>query len=209
MKINCMPVGYLHANCYILSDETSKLCAVIDPGGNAEKILAYLDENALKCSAILLTHAHDDHSKGVYGVKDATGAKLYMHKGDVGLTVRRTGLCFQQPEDTVFVSEGDGIDVGALHIKVIETPGHTPGGLCFLCGDALFSGDTLFKGSTGRASDHMRDSSSSGRSSFMRLSLSMRSISLLCFQQKQMRMWHFSCSQWSVFHPSPFSFSVV
>lgn len=151
MTIKCLPVGYLHANCYIVSDEASKLCAVIDPGGNPEKILAYLDENTLRCSAVLLTHAHDDHSKGALDVKAATGAKLYMHKGDVGLTVRRTGLCFQQPEDTVFVSEGDTIEVGGLRIAVIETPGHTPGGLSFLCGDALFCGDTLFKGSTGRA----------------------------------------------------------
>ena len=151
MKIECLPVGWLKANCYVVSDEETKKAAVIDPGGNPEIILGYLEENGLSCEAILLTHAHDDHTKGVYGVMEPTGARVYMNRGDVGLTVRRTGLCFQEPEDTVFIGEGDVIEVCKLRFHVIETPGHTPGGLCFTCGDALFSGDTLFKGSTGRA----------------------------------------------------------
>ncbi len=151
MKIECLPVGWLRANCYVVWDEETKKAAVIDPGGNPEIILGYLEENGLTCEAILLTHAHDDHTKGVYGVMEPTGARVYMNKGDVGLTVRRTGLCFQEPEDTIFIGEGDVIEVGNLRFHVIETPGHTPGGLCFTCADALFSGDTLFKGSTGRA----------------------------------------------------------
>ncbi|MCR5576808.1 MAG: MBL fold metallo-hydrolase [Oscillospiraceae bacterium] len=151
MKIECLPVGWLRANCYVLWDEESGECAVIDPGGNPEIILGFLKEHGLHCDRILLTHAHDDHSKGVYGVIEGTSAKVCMHRGDVGLTVRRTGLCFQEPADTIFLTEGDEIPVGALTVRVLETPGHTPGGLCFLCEDALFSGDTLFKGSTGRA----------------------------------------------------------
>ncbi len=151
MKIECLPVGYLRANCYVLWDEASKKSAVIDPGGNPEIILGFLKEHGLECETILLTHAHDDHTKGVYGVMEGTGARVCMNRGDVGLTVRRTGLCFQEPEDTVFIGEGDEIPVGALTVRVLETPGHTPGGLCFLCEDALFSGDTLFRGSTGRA----------------------------------------------------------
>lgn len=151
MKIECLPVGWLRANCYVLWDEGSGECAVIDPGGNPEIILGFLKEHGLHCDRILLTHAHDDHSKGVYGVIEGTGARVCMHRGDVGLTVRRTGLCFQEPADTIFLTEGDEIPVGALTVRVLETPGHTPGGLCFVCGDALFSGDTLFKGSTGRA----------------------------------------------------------
>jgi len=151
MKIECLPVGWLKANCYVVSDEETGKCAVIDPGGNPEIILGYLQENGLHCCAILLTHAHDDHTKGVYGVMEATGAKVYMSKKDVGLTVRRSGLCFQEPADTVFIGENDCIEVGNLRFRVLETPGHTPGGLCFLCEDAMFSGDTLFKGSTGRA----------------------------------------------------------
>ena len=151
MKIECLPVGYLRANCYVVSDEETGKAAVIDPGGNPEIILGYLQENGLTCEAILLTHAHDDHTKGVYGVMEPTGARVYMNRGDVGLTVRRTGLCFQEPEDTVFIGEGDVVEIGNLRFRVLETPGHTPGGLCFICQDALFSGDTLFKGSTGRA----------------------------------------------------------
>jgi glyoxylase-like metal-dependent hydrolase (beta-lactamase superfamily II) len=136
----------------VVSDEETKKAAVIDPGGNPEIILGYLEENGLTCEAILLTHAHDDHTKGVYGVMEPTGAKVYMNKGDVGLTVRRTGLCFQEPEDTIFIGEGDVIEVGNLRFHVIETPGHTPGGVIFYCAEehVAFSGDTLFKMSVGR-----------------------------------------------------------
>ena len=153
MKIECFPVGWLRANCYVLWDEGSGECAVIDPGGNPERILKFLAEQGLHCERILLTHAHNDHSEGVYGVIAGTGAKVCMHRGDVGLTMkylRRIVRCFQEPEDTIFLKEGDEIPVGALTVRVLETPGHTPGGLCFLWEDALFSGDTLFKGSTGR-----------------------------------------------------------
>ena len=144
MKIECLPVGWLKANCYVVWDEETKKAAVIDPGGNPEIILGYLEENGLTCEAILLTHAHDDHTKGVYGVMEPTGARVYMNRGDVGLTVRRTGLCFQEPADTIFIGEGDVIEVGNLRFHVIETPGHTPGGLCFTCADALFSGVSSF-----------------------------------------------------------------
>lgn len=151
MTIKCLPVGRLSANCYIVSDESSKLCAVIDPGGDPKAILEYIRSNSLKCEAIMLTHAHDDHVAGVYGVMEGTGAPVYMHAGDIGLTVRRTGKCFQEPEGLRTYAEGDVIGVGPLSFKIIETPGHTPGGVTIACGRALFTGDTLFKGSTGRA----------------------------------------------------------
>ena len=151
MTIKCLPVGRLSANCYIVYDEASKLCAVIDPGGKPEAILGFIKEHDLKCEAIMLTHAHDDHVAGVYGVMEGTGAPVYMHAGDIGLTVRRTGRCFQEPEGLRTYAEGDEIHVGPLTFKIIETPGHTPGGVTIACGNALFTGDTLFKGSTGRA----------------------------------------------------------
>ncbi len=129
MKIECLPVGWLRANCYVLWDEGSGEFAVIDPVGNPEIILGVLTEHGRHGGGILLTHAHDDHSKGVYGVIEGTGVKVCMHRGDVGLTVRRTGLCFQEPADTIFLNEGDELPVGALTVRVLETPGHTPGGL--------------------------------------------------------------------------------
>lgn len=151
MEIKCLPVGYLRANCYVVSDEKSGKCAVIDPGGEPEKIYSYMTEKDLSCQAIILTHAHDDHSKGVHGLIGLCGAPLYMHKADVGLCVRRTGLCFAQPEDTVFCAEGDELKIGSMTLRIIETPGHTPGSVTIMCGNALFTGDTLFRGSTGRA----------------------------------------------------------
>ena len=151
MTVKCLPVGYLRANCYIVSDDEAGLCAVIDPGGEPEKILGYLREHALKCEAILLTHAHDDHVGGVYGLKEATGAPVYLHAADIGLTVWRTGRCFREPDDLRTYAEGDELEIGSLRFRIIETPGHTPGGVTIACGRALFTGDTLFKGSTGRA----------------------------------------------------------
>ena len=151
MTVKCLPVGYLRANCYIVSDDEAGLCAVIDPGGEPEKILGYLREHALKCGAILLTHAHDDHVGGVYGLKEATSAPVYLHAADIGLTVRRTGRCFREPDDLRTYAEGDELEIGSLRFRIIETPGHTPGGVTIACGRALFTGDTLFKGSTGRA----------------------------------------------------------
>lgn len=158
MVIKTLPVGYLKANCHVLADEKSKECIVVDPGGNPEIIMAYLEENGFKCKAIMLTHAHDDHTKGVDGLMELTGCLCYMHKGDVGLQMRRRikgGYemynCFPEPENIQFYADGDEFGLGELSVKIIETPGHTMGGVTIACGDVLFTGDTLFKCSTGRA----------------------------------------------------------
>ena len=158
MLVKTLPVGYLKANCHVLSDEKSGECIVVDPGGEPEVIMAYLKENNLKCNAIMLTHAHDDHCKGVHGLMEMTGALCYMHKGDVGLQMRRRikgGYemynCFEEPENIQFYAEGDEFKIGELTARIIETPGHTMGGVTIACENVLITGDTLFKGSTGRA----------------------------------------------------------
>ncbi|MEG0750944.1 MAG: MBL fold metallo-hydrolase [Oscillospiraceae bacterium] len=140
MKLDIMQVGMLETNCYIVSDD-EKNALVIDPGANARGIIEFLEENALQCEYILLTHGHRDHTGALVRLKEATGAKVVAHSGDVAkLPVA--------PD--ILVVGGDVIKCGALEFSVIETPGHTPGGICFLCGDSLFSGDTLFCDSVGR-----------------------------------------------------------
>ena len=150
MLIKCLPVGHLMTNCYIVTDETTLECAVIDPGDESNTILYYLEDNHLTCRAILLTHGHYDHTGAVYAVHEETGAPVYMNALDAGTAVAFDSYTFTPPEGTIFYKEGDEVKVGNLTFRVMETPGHTPGGVTLICGDALFTGDTLFRMSCGR-----------------------------------------------------------
>ena len=156
MLIKCITVGALETNCYVVADEQSMDCAVIDPGADASTILDYLEETHLRCRFVLLTHGHFDHTGAVSDILAEMDAQLMMHKADVGVSVGGDYYRFVPPEGTKYVAEGDVICVGALSFTVIETPGHTPGGICLLCSEqgsddrALFSGDTLFRDSCGR-----------------------------------------------------------
>ena len=150
MLIKCLPVGHLMTNCYIVTDETTLECAVIDPGDESNTILYYLEDNHLTCRAILLTHGHYDHTGAVYAVHEETGAPVYMNALDAGTAVAFDSYTFTPPEGTIFYKEGDEVKVSNLTFRVMETPGHTPGGVTLICGDALFTGDTLFAGSCGR-----------------------------------------------------------
>lgn len=140
MKIETIPVGFLQANCYIVSDDNS-IAAVIDPGDEPEKILAYLNENKLTCDTILITHGHFDHVGGVTAVLHGTGAKLAISKLDE-ISVN--------DDIDIDVKDGMEIKIGDLLFSVIATPGHSPGGVCYLIEDNLFTGDTLFFGTVGR-----------------------------------------------------------
>lgn len=146
MLIKTLTVGHLATNCYVVTDEDSLLCAVIDPGDESGTILDYLEDNKLQCKAILLTHGHFDHVGAVAAVMEETGAELYMHLNDCGEWPNK----FDAPDGTHFYDDGDSVTVGALRFGVIATPGHTPGGVTLQCGDALFTGDTLFRDTCGR-----------------------------------------------------------
>ena len=149
MLIKTLPVGHLETNCYVVTDENTLECAVIDPGAESNTILGYIEDNHLKCRAVMLTHAHFDHVGALGAVMKETGARIDIRIGEEGTGV--TGLRdFRPPEDSVFYGEGDTVQVGSLTFRVMETPGHTPGGVTLICGDALFTGDTLFRLSCGR-----------------------------------------------------------
>jgi glyoxylase-like metal-dependent hydrolase (beta-lactamase superfamily II) len=155
MKVKTVIVGMLHTNCYILEDEQSGKCAVIDPGANSERILKELDGK--QPEIILLTHGHFDHILAAAQIKRATGAKLYIHKEDEHMLseryVKSSGMVKSITDVATvdgFFKDGDHIELGSTTVKVMHTPGHTKGSCVLICNDVMFSGDTLFYESWGR-----------------------------------------------------------
>lgn len=150
MLIKTLPVGQLETNCYIVTDENTLDCAVIDPGDESNTILDYMESNRLHCRAILLTHGHYDHVGAVDAIAEETGAAVYMNERDDYRRASDSHMPYTLKENGRSYDEGDMVEAGSLRFQVLATPGHTPGGVTLLCGDALFTGDTLFKGSCGR-----------------------------------------------------------
>ena len=156
MHIKAFAVGAYETNCYIVADETSLECAVIDPGADATTILNYLEETKLRCQVVLLTHGHFDHTGAVEDILAETDAELFVHKSDVGVTVGGDYYRFVPPQGVKYYAEGDVVCVGKLSFTVLDTPGHTPGSVLLLCSESenenkvLFTGDTLFRDSCGR-----------------------------------------------------------
>ena len=150
MLIKTLPVGQLETNCYVVTDETSMDCAVIDPGDESNSILNYLEEHKMNCRAILITHGHWDHTGAAAAIVEETGADLYIHQLDTTSNPMEARYKYLAPENTRFYDEGDEIHIGSLVFRVMFTPGHSPGGVTLVCEDAVFCGDTLFRGSCGR-----------------------------------------------------------
>ena len=147
LKIAVKELGIYFVNCYLIREEQSKSCCVIDPGGNANKVLAYLEENGLTLEAILLTHGHFDHVGAVKELYEKTLCKVYLHTDDLMLPESLSaGSLFYTHE----YGEGDVLELAGLTIRVMHTPGHTEGSVCLLVDDVIFSGDTLFCHSCGR-----------------------------------------------------------
>lgn len=154
-KTHTLPLGEYQTNCYILYHSDSKTCALIDPGTNAGYILEKVASLGLTVEAILLTHGHFDHVLAVKEITEKTGCALWMHPGDQHL---ENGpmldffypLSRENPTNVHYCDEGDVLSLAGLTIQVLATPGHTKGSVCYLCEDALFTGDTLFAGSIGR-----------------------------------------------------------
>ena len=149
MQIKLLQVGPLGTNCYLLEDEKNKLAAVVDPGGDAGRILSQARADGVEIRLILLTHAHFDHTGGVAGLHASLpDVPVYLHPADAALLGSEVFPAIGAP--TVPYEEGDAVNLGDLEIQVLHTPGHTPGGVCLRVGEALFTGDTLFRGSMGR-----------------------------------------------------------
>ena len=154
MKILCVPTGPLSVNTYIVFNESAETpsnseripCVVIDPA-NSHKVVEVLNQNNLHCTHILLTHGHFDHVGGVRGVAEAARCPVWLCEADTVLPERLTAGPLYYTDT---YADGDTVEVGSLRFTVLETPGHTPGSVCLLCENVLFSGDTLFAGSCGR-----------------------------------------------------------
>lgn len=157
MKIIAMEVGNLGTNCYIVYSEESKDAMIIDPGGDAARILAAVGNAGLSVKYIVNTHGHADHVLANMKVKEATGAELLVHKEDAGmltspqlnLSVFIGGGAVCGPADKE-LSDGDIVEVGEMKFVVLHTPGHTPGGISLHYDGVVFSGDSLFAESIGR-----------------------------------------------------------
>ena len=157
MIIRTLQVGPLQANCYIAGCEQTRQAAVIDPGGDADKILLALAREKFTVQAIINTHGHFDHVSGNYALKKATGAELMIHALDapmltaIAQSAAQWGLRAENsPEPDRLLEDGDTIQVGEIVFTVLHTPGHTPGGISLYADKVVFVGDTLFAGSIGR-----------------------------------------------------------
>lgn len=150
-------VGSMGVCCYVLGCEETKIGAIVDPGGDENKILAEVEKLGLEIRYIIATHGHPDHVCGNRTVKDATGGAIVMHEADAAFFERsETQNYFSMlglepsPPAEVKVKEGDIIEIGKHKWQVIHTPGHTPGGICLYCKPNLITGDTLFVEGVGR-----------------------------------------------------------
>ena len=151
MKIEILPVGELGTNCYILTDESTGLGAVIDPGADAGQIMARIKADKLDVRYILLTHGHYDHTTAVPELAaQLPDARIYIHQGDAHGAGGRLFPLAGQVEDLLLYDEGDTLELGGLTIEVMHTPGHSLGSVVLKTGNVLFTGDTLFAGSCGR-----------------------------------------------------------
>ena len=157
--VETIPVGPLQCNCTILGDLVSRKAIMVDPGGDAEILLERLVELDLQVERIIHTHAHLDHFLASGKMKEATGAKLALHREDLFLwdmledQCRMFGIPFEPPPPPdQWLENEEEIDLNDLQGKALHTPGHTPGSMCFLFESQklLIAGDTLFQGSIGR-----------------------------------------------------------
>ena len=155
--IEKLEVGPIMANCFIVGCEETLKATVIDPGDEADLILRALAAHKLTVTCIINTHGHFDHVSANRRLKEATGAELIIHAADepmlTGLSEMAAAFglsCENSPPPDRTVDEGDVIRVGNIEMKVLHTPGHSPGGISLVSGDKVFVGDTLFAGSIGR-----------------------------------------------------------
>ncbi len=149
--------GFLENNNYLLIDEVSKEAVLIDCTENSEKIGIMLKETGAKLKYLLLTHGHFDHVMGVNSLRNDYDCKVLINEADVPLlnTMSEHAMNFGLKAEGIakvdgYLKDEEVIKLSNIEIKVIFTPGHTKGGVCFLIGDKLFSGDTIFYESVGR-----------------------------------------------------------
>ncbi len=157
MQVKYFSIGFMGTNCYFVHDANGQ-AVVIDPANDAQRLLSVVKENNFTICAILLTHAHFDHILAAEALREATGAPLCVGAGDAAMLAnpQRNLSARIYPNAGVSLTadrllrEGDVVEFGTEALTVLETAGHTRGGVCYLGDGMLFSGDTLFAGNVGR-----------------------------------------------------------
>ena len=154
MTIQTLQVGPIMTNCYLLCDEEARVCALIDPGDDAERVEKLVEQSGCALRYILLTHGHFDHTSAVRPLLERhPEVTVYIHEKDA-VEGRGGELLFTRvgEENQRYYKEGDKLTVGGLTLDVLETPGHSQGSVCLLVEgqNVIFAGDTLFRCSCGR-----------------------------------------------------------
>ncbi len=154
MIVKRVVVGGWRANCYVIGSETARQGLIIDPGDEEHKILSVVRESGLEIKLLVATHGHIDHIGSIAELRKAIGAPILIHRSDAA-ALQGDGRFFwaetfgPPTHADRLLQEGDAIDVADLHFTVINTPGHTYGGICLYGHGAVFTGDTLFHNGIG------------------------------------------------------------
>lgn len=157
MNYEIIVVGPLETNCYVVYCQDSLECAVVDPGAEADRIFQLIARKSLKPALILNTHGHIDHIGANKDIKEKFNIPLYIHSADSPMleNVQQSEMAIflgamDSPSPDHLLNDGDKIKIGESFLRVIHTPGHSPGSVSFLGDGFLLSGDTLFFGGVGR-----------------------------------------------------------
>ncbi|MBN2417443.1 MBL fold metallo-hydrolase [bacterium] len=157
LDIEILQLGMLETNCYIVSDTEGGECAVVDPADDAAYIVSVAEKSGMRIATIILTHGHYDHIGALASLAGATGCRAHIHPRDAAKltdTGRNFSSLLGSPAvytgEITPVEDGDLISVGTRNLRVIHTPGHSPGSICLSGDDFILSGDTLFASGVGR-----------------------------------------------------------
>ena len=156
MKIVSFKTGFVSANTYIVYDKNSLKGFIIDPGGGYKRIIKEAHDLGVTLQAQLLTHGHFDHC-GASAQLQEDGIEVYIHSNDApkvsgnGNLAHMFNLPFANFSADKIINDGDILNIAGFEIKVLHTPGHSSGSVCYICGQNIFSGDTLFNMSVGRS----------------------------------------------------------
>lgn len=157
MRIEQIKLSRMATFCYLIADEASGSAALIDPAFDTAHIVETAARAGYRITHVINTHHHADHTAGNHEVIQSTRARLFIHKDDAAALTKIAGKAFARmlggkgsPPPDRRLTDGDLLRVGTIELRVIHTPGHTPGGICLYTPGHLFTGDTLFVGAVGR-----------------------------------------------------------
>jgi hydroxyacylglutathione hydrolase len=157
MEIKQIYLPQMENFAYLIGDETTRTCAIIDPAFDPQKILNAAASNGYSITHVINTHGHSDHTSGNAAIIESTGAQLCIHRADAGQVARLLNRAVSRilggkgsPPPSLILEDNDIIKVGNIDLRVLHTPGHTPGSICIYTSGHVFTGDTLFVGAVGR-----------------------------------------------------------